>query len=82
MKLQEKLNTMKKESAAGRPPEVVAVMVGEVEKLVQSGIADKAISVGETLPQFALPDEKGDLVSSKDLLAKGPLAISFYRGVW
>ena len=82
MKLQEKLNTMKKESAAGRPPEVVAVLVGEVEKLVQSGIADKAIKVGETLPEFTLPDEEGNLVSSKDLLAKGPLAISFYRGVW
>ena len=27
-------------------------------------------------------DEKGNFVSSKNLLAKGPLAISFYRGVW
>ena len=82
MKLQEKLNAMKKESIAGRPPEVVAVLLGEVEKLVQSGIADKAINVGERLPEFTLPDENGNLVSSKDLLAKGPLAISFYRGVW
>jgi hypothetical protein len=82
MKLQEKLDTMKKESLAGRPPEVVAVMVGEVEKLVQSGIADRAIKIGETLPEFTLLDEKGTLVSSKDVLAKGPLAVSFYRGVW
>jgi hypothetical protein len=82
MKLQEKLNAMKKESIATRPPEVVEVLLGEVEKLVQSGIADKAIKSGETLPEFTLPDEKGDLVSSKNLLAKGPLAISFYRGIW
>lgn len=82
MKLQEKLDAMKKESAGARPPEIVAVMVGEVEKLVQSGIADKAINVGEVLPEFTLPDEKDNLVSSKDLLAKGPLAISIYRGVW
>ena len=82
MKLQEKLNAMKKESTAGRPPEVVSVLLGEVEKIVQSGIADNAIKVGETLPEFTLPDEKGNLVSSRDLLAKGPLAVSFYRGVW
>ncbi len=82
MGLQEKLNTMKKESAAGRPPEVIAALVGEVQKIVQSGIAEKAIKNGERLPEFALPDETGRLVSSKELLAQGPLAISFYRGVW
>ena len=82
MKLQEKLNEMKKESAASRPPEVVEVLVGEVNKLVESGIADNAIKKGESLPGFTLPDEKDNLVRSNDLLARGPLAISFYRGVW
>ena len=82
MNLQDKLNAMKKESAAKMPPEVVADLRGEVQKLVESGVADKAIKTGEVLPEFVLPDEKDNLVSSKDLLAKGPLAISFYRGVW
>ena len=82
MKLQEKLIAMKKESIVGRPPEVVEVLVGEIKKLVQSGIADNAIKTGEVLPEFTLPDEKGNLVSSKDLLARGPLAVSFYRGIW
>ena len=82
MKLQEKLNAMKKESISGRPPEVVATLVGEVTKLVQSGIADKAVKVGKMLPEFCLPDEKGNLVKSKDLLSQGPLAVIFYRGIW
>ncbi len=82
MKLQEKLNAMKKESAGKRPPEVVAVLMEEIEKLVQSGIAGKAIKIGETLPEFTLPDEKGKFVSSRDVLETGPLAVSFYRGVW
>lgn len=82
MGLQETLNAMKKQSTAGRPPEVVAVLQGEIEKLVKSGIADKAIKKGEKLPEFILPDERGNLVSSKNLLAQGPLAVSFYRGVW
>lgn len=82
MKLQETLDAMKKEKIASMPPEVVATLLKGTEDLIKSGIADKAIKVGETLPEFTLPDEKGNLVSSKDLLAKGPLAISFYRGVW
>jgi hypothetical protein len=41
MKLQEKLDAMKKESAANRPPEMVATLVQEIQGLVKSGIADK-----------------------------------------
>jgi len=82
MTLQERLSAMKKESLATKPPEVVAIMLQEVEKLVQAGIAGKAIEAGEVLPEFTLPDENGDLVNSKDLLSKGPLALSFYRGIW
>lgn len=82
MTLQEKLSVMKKESMATRPPEVVATLLQEVENLVQAGIVDNALKAGETLPDFSLPDEKGQLVSSKDLLSKGPLAICFYRGIW
>ncbi len=82
MKLQEKLIAMKNESIATKPPELITPLLRETENLVNTGIADKAIKVGETLPEFALPDVKGNLVRSKDLLANGPLAISFYRGVW
>lgn len=82
MKLQDKLDAMKKESMASKPPELVATMVQVTKDLIESGIAGKAIKVGEILPEFTLPDEKGNVVSSQDLLAKGPLAISFYRGVW
>ena len=82
MKLQEKLIAMKKESIATKPPELITPLLQGTEELVKSGIADKAIKIGETLPEFTLPDTKGNLIGSKDLLEKGPLAISFYRGVW
>ncbi len=82
MKLQDTLDAMKKKSIAGMRSEIIAPYLKETEKMVQSGIADEAIKVGETLPEFELPDEKGNLVSSKELLTKGPLAVSFYRGVW
>ena len=82
MKLQEKLSAMKQESIDTKPPEVVGPLLEETEKLVQSGIADQVIKVGETLPEFTLSDTNGNVISSKELLAKGPLALSFYRGIW
>ena len=82
MKLQEKLDVMKKESLAKMPEELVKTLVEGMQELMQSGIAERAIKVGEALPEFVLPNEKGEMVESRSLLAKGPLALSFYRGIW
>ena len=82
MGLQETLDAMKKESIKGRPPEVVKALAGEVAKLVKSDIVGRVIKTGETLPLFSLPDEKGNLVTLRDLLSHGPVAVSFYRGMW
>ena len=82
MKLQDKLIAIKQESAAKIPPEKIEILLRGIEDLVQSGIQDKAIKVGEKLPEFTLTDDKGNVVSSNELLEKGPLVVSFYRGVW
>ena len=44
--------------------------------------SSKAIQVGEKFPEFTLNDARGQQVSSRDLLRRGPLLISFYRGQW
>lgn len=49
--------------------------------LIQHRI-ESTIQVGDTLPSFNLTDALGKPVSSADLLAKGPLLITFYRGSW
>jgi peroxiredoxin len=51
-------------------------------ELAASGQAQRALAVGATLPAFTLSDSEDRAVSSADLLAKGPLVITFYRGVW
>ena len=38
--------------------------------------------VGTTAPEFTLPNLAGQPVSSRALLATGPLVVSFYRGKW
>lgn len=51
-------------------------------ELIASGAATRALKAGDKAPAFALRNPDGVLVSSADLLAKGPLVLSFYRGVW
>jgi peroxiredoxin len=52
------------------------------EELRASGIVERALKVGDKAPEFALPNPAGTIISSRTLLEKGPLVISFYRGRW
>ncbi len=49
---------------------------------IDSGQADDALNSGDTAPEFTLQDADGNSVSSRALLARGPLVATFYRGVW
>lgn len=51
-------------------------------ELIASGAAARALKAGDKAPAFKLNDSEGQPVSSVDLLARGPLVVSFYRGVW
>ena len=41
-----------------------------------------ALKAGDHTPPFTLADPSGVLVSSVELLKKGPLVVTFYRGMW
>lgn len=41
-----------------------------------------ALGVGQRAPDFALPDIDGGTVRLSDLLANGPVVLTFYRGAW
>lgn len=41
-----------------------------------------ALKVGQQVANFALENQKGELVSLASLLAKGPVVVTFYRGSW
>lgn len=53
-----------------------------VDWLRESDVASHALRVGDTAPDFLLPDAHGRLHSSEHLRAGGPLVVSFYRGGW
>ena len=51
-------------------------------ELIESGAARRAKKAGDVAPSFSLKDPEGNVVNSADLLKRGPLVLSFYRGVW
>lgn len=87
MTLQAKLDAFKADFVGGKPPfnappEVHVVMKRATAELIATGQAERALKVGDRAPVFTLDDPDGIPVSSSELLAKGPLVLSFYRGVW
>ena len=82
MALQDKLDAYKAEFVTRVPESKQAVMRQATESLNASGILDGTIKLGDILPAFSLPNQDGETVTSEALLAKGPLVISFFRGVW
>jgi peroxiredoxin len=87
MALQDRLNALKADFESGRFPlkptkEALDTMRRATEELIASAQAQRARKAGDRAPDFILADPDGKLVSSRELLAKGPLVVSFYRGVW
>jgi peroxiredoxin len=87
MSLQARLDAFKADFRAGKPPynappEIHPIMERATEELIASGQATRALKAGDRAPAFTLRDPNGVEVSSAGLLAKGPLVITFYRGVW
>lgn len=87
MSLQEKLSAFKAQFRSGKPPfEAVPAAVHDamaraIKELVASGAAERVRKTGAA-PVFELKDADGAIVRLADLVAAGPVVLSFYRGVW
>ena len=62
--------------------EKFSVITGDMDRVRAAGTIDAALRVGQSAPDFTLPDAFGNPVSVSALLARGPVVISFYRGEW
>lgn len=62
--------------------EKFSIFADDMERVQTAGTIDDALKVGQSAPEFTLPDAFGKEVSLKTLLANGPVVISFYRGQW
>jgi hypothetical protein len=82
MSLTDKLTKQREVSRKFIPPEKLEVMDHATEDLVRSGIIDSSLKEGDTAPNFTLPNAVGKPVSLEEILKKGPVVLSFYRGGW
>ena len=82
MSLEDKLAAMREAAAKRIPPDRLAIMHRATEDLRRSGILDRIIKVGAKMPAFALANHDGRRISSDDVLARGPMVLSFFRGSW
>lgn len=82
MSLKERLETIKAGAAKRIPEESRRIMERATDDLRASGAVDRAVKVGEPAPDFALPNAAGRTMRLADLLARGPVVLSFFRGRW
>ena len=82
MSLEEKLAATRAASTERISPDRAAIMERATADLRKSGIGDRILKVGARMPAFELANHDGQRISSRDLVANGPLVVSFFRGSW
>jgi peroxiredoxin len=61
---------------------VLAKLRQSIEDVRNSGIAERALTVGDLAPAFTLPNAQGRPIALTELLRRGPVIICFYRSIW
>ncbi len=82
MSLEDKLAATRAAGAGRIPADRQAIMHRATEDLRKSGILERIVPVGARAPDFELANHDGRRVSSTELLAGGPMVLSFFRGSW
>jgi len=82
MLLKDEIKKLQEEMFPVMPEEVVNLLIQKISELVESGIAEKALKEGDSIPQVTLSNAVGNEINVNSLLKEGPLVISFYRGAW
>jgi len=82
MTLTQDLANLRDRLRANHSDDMKATMDRATEELVDSGLVNRSLAVGATVPNFTLPDATGQEVELASLLENGPVILSFYRGGW
>jgi peroxiredoxin len=80
--LSDRLNQSVQDFMSSLPADEQATVMQSFEKLHASSVAAGAVNVGDTAPDFSLPNATGKTVNLYAALEQGPVVLSFYRGGW
>lgn len=82
MSLKAQIDAYNVQKDAKLPADVLALMNTTNEELIAQHIRDNALQIGQKVEKFSLANHNGENIELADLLKKGPVIISFYRGGW
>jgi peroxiredoxin len=72
-----------KAAMAGKVPvEVGEVMAQCTADLLSTGVGKHALKAGDVMPDFELPNQRGEMKLLYDYLAVSPVVLNIYRGGW
>jgi peroxiredoxin len=82
MLLKDEIQKMQEAMLPQIPEDVLKLIFGKTEELINSGIAERTLNEGDEIPQINLPNAVGKTINVNSMLKDGPVVISFYRGAW
>ncbi len=82
MTLTETLLDYNTKGRARIPAQTLEVMDAATQDLINKNLSKKSIKKGDTLTTAELINTKNEKINIDEMLKKGPLVISFYRGGW
>lgn len=80
--LKERLDARRAEFLATAPADKALSYQTGIDAVAASGIYGRALKTGATAPEFTLKNAEGQLTRLSDLLKKGPVLLTWYRGGW
>ncbi len=80
--LAQQIDELNKNLTQQVPPEVLTSFGQSIEDVKKLQLEDHCIKVGDTFPNFQLKNTTNQVIELNDLLQKGPIIISFFRGSW
>lgn len=80
--LTEELKEFATNSAKRHPGVAQDIMKNAISELEATAILENATKTGDLFPNVTLPNAKGENSTLSDLLKKGKVVLTFYRGGW
>jgi len=82
MGLERDLTDFQAEFERTAPPGRAALYSAKIAELRARFPLENVLAVGDTAPDFALPDVHGRMIALPEALRGGPVVLVFYRGGW
>ena len=82
MSLQNEIQVLMGELGEKVPAEMMEKVGAFIGRLARDDVAKNACKIGDKAPDFSLNGTSGHTIALAELLNKGPIVVTFFRGEW